>query len=197
MKSFIFRTLSGLLIIVSATFVILWILIASGMTSVGISPYYHHKLNETEAQLFDNALLEFREKVENGKFEEIQNELADGRASKSEIIGEIKKSREQFGKPLSSEFFRSSSPEPVSKYYENLNGTFYTIFYFTKTERGEFFEDISWVVSENDEAKILNYSGSKIIEWQIKNRDRERYINANYSNKIRIPFGERFIEIRY
>lgn len=172
-------------------------LLISGLVSAGISPYYHYKLNEAEKRILDSALLKLRERVENGKFEEIQNELADGRVSKNEIVEEIKEIREQFGKPISSEFFRSSLPEPVSKYYKNLDGTFYTIFYFTKTERGEYFEDINWVVGENNEAKILNYSGSEIIEWQIKNRDREGFINANYSNRIKIPFGERFIEIRY
>jgi hypothetical protein len=169
----------------------------SGLVSAGISPYYHYKLNETEKQILDSALLKLRERVENEKFEEIQNDLTDGRVSKNEVIGKIKKTREQFGKPSSSEFFRSSPPEPISKYYENLNGTFYTIFYFTETERGEYFENISWVISENDEAKILNYRGSEILEWQIKNREKEKFINANYSNKIKIPFGGRFIEIRY
>ena len=172
-------------------------LLRSGIVAVGISPYNHYRFNETETQLFDTALLRLRERVENGKFDEIQNELADGRRNKSEIVGEIKKVREQFGKPLSTEFFRSSPPESVSKYYENLDGTFYKVYYFTKTERSEFFEDISWVVSKNNEVKILNYGGSEIIEWQIKNREKENYYKANYSNEIRIPFGSRFIEIRY
>lgn len=190
MKKAILYSVFGLLLLSAFSLV-------SGLVSAGISPYYRYKLNETEKQILDSALLKLRERVENGKFEEIQNELADGRVSKNEITGKIKKTREHFGKALSSEFFRSSPPEAVSKYYENLDGTFYTIYYFTKTERGDYFEDISWVVSENDEAKILNYSGSEIIEWQIKNRNREKFIDANYSNKIKIPFGERFIEIRY
>lgn len=172
-------------------------LLNSGLVSIGVSPYYHYKLSETESPVFENALLKFREKVENGNFEEIQAELADGRRSKSEILAEIKKTRERFGKPVASEFFRSSEPASVSKYYENPDGSFYNIFYFTKTEKGEFFEDISWVVRPNDEVRMLNYYGNEIIEWQTKSRETERYIAENYANKIRIPFGARFIEIRY
>lgn len=172
-------------------------LLRSGLVSFGISPYFHHRLNAVETQLFDDAILKLRERVENGKFDEIQNDIAEGRISRKQIVGKIKQTREQFGKPLSSEFFRSSVPEVASKYYENLNGTFYTTFYFTKTEHGEFFEDISWIVDEKNEAKILNYSGNEIIEWQKNNRERERFIKENYSNEIRIPFGARFIEIRY
>ncbi len=190
MKKVILYSLVGLILLAA-------FLLRSGIVAVGISPYNHHRFNETETQFFDNALLKLRERVENGKFDEIENEIADGRISKSEIIGKIKKNREQFGKPLSSEFFHSSPPEPAAKYYKNLEGTFYDVYYFTKTERGEFFEVINWFVSENNEVKILNYGGSEIIEWQIKNRERENYYKANYSNEIRIPFSARFIEIRY
>lgn len=172
-------------------------LLGSGLINVGVSPYFHHRLNEAEARIFDNALLQFREKVENGKFEEIQAELADGRRNKDEIIAEIKKAREQFGKPVSTEFFRSSPPESAAKYYENLDGTFYDIFYFTKTEKGEFSEGIQWVVRPDNEVQMLNYSGSRIVEWETKTRAREKYIAENYAHEIRISFGARFIEIRY
>lgn len=173
------------------------VLLGSGLMSVGISPYYHYRLNETETQIFNEEILKLRERVENGKFDQIRDDIAEGRVSKNGIVGKIIKTREQFGKPLSSEFFRSSVPQPASKYYENIDGTYYMIYYFTKTERDEFFEVISWVVNENNEAKILNYDGSQIIEWQKENRERERYIKDNYSNEIRIPFGSRFIQIRY
>jgi hypothetical protein len=190
MKKAILYSLAGLALLIV-------FLLKSGIVYVAISPYFHYKLNETETRILDNALLKFREKVENGKPEEIETALANGRVSKNELIKEIKKTREEFGRPVSSEFFRSSPPERTAKYYENLDGTVYMIHYFTKTEEGEFFENITWNISADDEAQILNYDGTKIIEWQTKSRETERYISANYKNEIKIPLGERFIEIRY
>jgi hypothetical protein len=173
------------------------VLLKSGLFYVGISPYHYYKLNENETKLIDDATLKFRERVESGKFDEIQNELADGRISKSEIIGAIKKSRRKFGKPLFSEFFRSSPPTPVAKYYDNLDGTLYSLSYFTNTDDGDFFsEEFDWILKENNEVQLLNYSGSHMLEWQLQARDRDREIKK-FQNEINIPFGARFIEIKY
>ncbi len=173
------------------------VLLMSGLVNVGVSPYFHYKLNAAETAVFDAALLKFRERVENGSFEDVENELADGPRSKSEIIAEMKRVREQFGKPVATEFFRSGPPDAAAKFYRNLDGNVYIVHYFTKTEKDEFFEAVTWNINERNEAKIINYDGSKMVDWQIKTRERERIIAAHYSNEFKIPFGSRFIEIRY
>jgi hypothetical protein len=131
-----------------------------------------------------------------GEFDRIQNELGQGRVSGDQIVNDMKSVRHTFGSPVSSEFFRSSPPEPASKYYPGLKGTLYMVSYFTRTERGEFSEHITWEITEG-KARILNYSGSDIVEWEAKSRARERWMKEKFQNEIRIPFGARFIEINY
>lgn len=180
-----------------ALFVLIVVLLKIDLLSIAISPIHHYKLNETETKLFGDALLKLRERVETGQFDDIKNDIAEGRISKNEIIAGIKKSRRKFGKPIFSEFFRSSTPEPASKYYENLSGTYYDISYFTNTDDGDFFsEDFQWIVKENNEVQLLNYSGTHMLEWQIQTRNRE-WERKKFQHEIKIPFGERFIEIRY
>jgi hypothetical protein len=173
------------------------VLLKSGLLYVRISAYHYYKLNESETKLIDDAILKLRERVESGKFDEIQSELADGRVNKSEIIEAIKKSRRKFGKPVFSEFFSSSPPEPASKYYDNLSGTFYITAYFTNTDDGDFFyENFGWIIKENNEVQLLNYSGSHMQEWQIQAYNSKAEIRK-FQNEINIPIGARFIEIKY
>lgn len=178
-------------------FVLFFLLLKSGLFYIGVSPYAHYRLNENESKLFDDAISRFREKVEGERFDEIKNELADGLRSKDEIVAEIKKSRRKFGKPVFTEFFRAMPPEPASKYYKNLNGTFYTVRCFTNSDDGDFFpEQFDWIVKDNSEVQLLNYSASHIRDWELQARETERRLRE-FSNEIRIPFGSRFIEIRY
>jgi hypothetical protein len=181
----------------AALILVIAVLLKSGLLYIGVSPYNYYKLDGNEAKSIDEAILKLRERVEAGKFDEIQNELADGRRSKSEIIEAIKKSRRKFGKPLHSEFFRSSPPAPVSQYYDNLSGTFYMTSYFTNTDDGDFFsENFDWIVKENNEVQLLNYSGSHPPEWQMHELEKDRR-NGKFQHEINIPIGARFIEIKY
>lgn len=178
-------------------FVLIVVLLKIELLSVVISPIHHYKLNEIETKLFDDAILKLRERVETEQFDDIKNDIAEGRVSKNEIIAGIKKSRRKFGKPVYSEFFRSSLPAPVATYYENLSGTYYDISYFTNTDDGDSFsENFQWIVKENNEVQLLNYSGTHMLEWQIQTRNREWELKK-FQHEIKIPFGERFIEIRY
>ena len=180
-----------------AFFVLIVVLLKIELLSVVISPIHHYKLNEVETKLFDDAILKLRERVEAEQFDDIKNDIAEGRVSKNEIIAGIRKSRRKFGKPIFSEFFRSSAPEPVSKYYENLSGTFYSISYFTNTDDGDSFsENFKWIVKENNEVQLLDYSGTHTLEWQIQTRNSE-WERKKFQHEMKIPFGERFIEIRY
>jgi len=200
MKKYLLRILLGLTFFVFSLFFILWGAITLGILSVGISPYAHYKLNQKESQLIEASIARFREKIENAQFDQIKNELIqNGRDEwlQNYTMQKVENIREEFGKPQSIEFFRALPPKPVNKYFENLSGTLYMVSYFTKAEKGEFSEHFDWIINENDEVTLLTYSGNKMQDWEIKNRERESFINANYPNEIRIPFGERFIEIRY
>ena len=173
------------------------LLLKSGLFYVGISPYAHYKLNENESKLLDDSLSMFREKVESEKFDEIKNELAEGLRNKDEVIAAIRKSRRKFGKPVFTEFFRAMSPAPASKYYKNLNGTLYSVSYFTNSDDGDFFpEHFDWLVKDNNEVQLLDYSASHIRDWELQARETDRTLKT-FSNEIRIPFGARFIEIKY
>ncbi len=46
-----------------------------GFFYVNISPHNSYRLNETEKTLIDNATSQLKERIENGKFDEIQNEF--------------------------------------------------------------------------------------------------------------------------
>lgn len=176
---------------------LLIVLVKTGAIYVGISPYYNYKFNETETKLFDVAISKLRERVEENKFDEIENNIASGTVSKAEIIEKIKKSRRKFGKPTFSEFFRSSPPDYASKYYPNLSGMNYDTYYFTNTDDGDFIsERFDWIVTENNEVKLLNYSGNQIHEWELQAREQDRR-KKEFKHEFNIPFGERFIEIRY
>lgn len=176
---------------------LLFVFVRTGYIYIGISPYYNYKLNETETKLFEDAISKLRERVELGKFDEIEANIADGPVSKTEIIEKLKKSRRKFGKPIFSEFFRSSPPDSASKYYPNVNGTDYITFYFTNTDDDDFFsEHFEWIVTENNEVKLLNYDGNHIRDWELQTRELERRLKE-YKHEINIPYGERFIEIKY
>lgn len=183
-----------------ALILVIVVLISTGVFHVGVSPYAHYRLNETETKLIDDAILKFRERVENGKFDEIKKELAENGRDESyqkERIAIIKSNREKYGKPLSKEFFRAMPPEEAAKYYKNTEGIFYNTWYFTKAENGEFHETFDWTINDKNEVRLLGYSVGELQDWEIKTREKEKYNNANYPNEIRIPIGSRFIEIRY
>ena len=200
MKRTILYSFAALFLVVVGLFLVVVVLLKSGLFYLGISPYFHYRLNENELKLIDDAILKFRERVENGRFDEIQKELAENQRDESyqkETIAIIKNNREKYGKPLSKEFFRATPPESASKYYKNTEGAFYETWYFTNAENGEFHETFDWTIKDKNEVKLLGYEVSKLQDWEIKTREKEKYLNANYPNEIRIPFGARFIEIRY
>lgn len=178
------------------------ILLKLGFFYIGIAPIFSYKINVAETKVLNDAMSKFRHQVENENFDEIVQVVAKSRniePQKVFFINEIKETRKKFGKPISSEFFRAMYPEPVSKFYPNLDGEFYTIFYFTKTENGEFFEHFNWSISENEEPYLINYSSSKMQTWMINNRLRDKFLNETFQNRILIHTGifSSPIEIRY
>ena len=199
MKKYIIRIVGTLFVVGLVSYLTITILIATKLIAVGISPYAHYKLNENETRVIESSIADFRQKVESAKFDEIKAELAkNGRGERfqNDTIKKISETRGKFGKPESLEFFRCLPPSPVKKYYQNLDGNLYMLSYFTKTEKGEFSEHFDWLVNE-DKATLMNYHADGIKDWETKNRESEVYIGANYANEIKIPFGTRFIEIRY
>lgn len=176
------------------------ILVSLGVISLGISPYAHYRLNDGETRLITKAITQFREKVRNGKVNEIKNELAvNGRdeSVQSQIVNEIKKTTDKFGEPISSDFFRARVPEDASKFYKGIDGMAYGTSYLTRTRTEEFSEHFDWLVKESGEVTLLQYWAGDLQTWEIKNRERDQWLDRDYPHEIRIPFGARFIEIRY
>lgn len=199
MKKFIFYTAGTLISLGFVGFLTISILAATKIITVGVSPYSHYKLNESETRVIESAIADFRQKTETGKFDEIKAQLAaNGRDERfqNDAVKEINEAQENFGKPKSIEFFRCMVPWQPNQFWKNVNGTAYTLAYFTKAEKQEYSERFEWIINEN-KATLLSYSADKIVDWEKENRARETFNRAVYQNEIKIPFGERFIEIRY
>ena len=182
------------------TISVLFILFAYGAFDIAVSAYSHYRLNEEESKLIDNAIARFRENVENENYEEITRQLRKGGRDKDvedRIIENIKDFRDKYGKASSKEFFRATVPEDSSRFYKSTTGTVYGVFYFTKAENGEFDEYFDLNISDDKKVTLLEYRASEIQDWATKARKREKYIDNTYPNEVRIPFGARFIEIRY
>jgi len=189
--------LLSLLLIVSVPFV----LFACGLFSIGISPYAYYRLNQNETTLLNTAISHIRQKVEAGDVESIRREISVNRHDErvvNDAVRDLVDEQEKYGTPTSMEFFRAMPPEQASKYFPGVAGTFYTVSYFTSTSRGELSEHFDFVTSEkNDDAKLFGYYAKEMIEWEIHERARDKFLNERYPNEVRIPFGSRFIEIRY
>jgi hypothetical protein len=183
----------------SVFFILLTVLLFRlGFFYVSISAHNSHHLNKTEKSLIDNAISQFRERVENGKFEEIAKDLSKGRQDsywENIILKDIQNDRAEYGKPLSWEFFRSAQPQLDKEKGE----TVYHLDYLTKYETEEVFESFIWSVKENNEINLINTDIHlpQATEWRIEERDKQKLIVEKYSNEIIIPYADRYIEFRY
>lgn len=174
-----------------------------GVFYVNISEYNSYKLTESESILFENAVSRFWEKVENERFDELENELYEGQSDKyrdiyiKREIQSLRENRNRFGKIKSWEFFRSASPRITSEWAKNLDEKIYQIEYLTKAENEEFCAWFVFHVKPDGEIRIYNLTTDSPVEWRIEERDKQRLIVEKYPNEIIIPYSDRYIEFRY
>jgi len=194
------RILVIFLFLISAFSLFVVLLIKTGNLYVGISAYSHYRLNNTETELVENWMSRFHRNVENGNFDEVRKELISNRQSVETQNGVLKNAKfafDKYGKIEYSKFFRSTLPEPAEKFYgEDIEGNVYGLFYHSNAERGTLSESFELVINGN-EVNLLRYSGDEIKDWEIRANNNERWLEQNLPNETRIPFGARFIEIRY
>jgi hypothetical protein len=169
-----------------------------GFFYVEISPHNSYHLNEMEKGLIENAILEFREKVENGEFDEIGKELTRGRRdviAENSILKDIQNNYSEYGKPISWEIFRVVQPQ-LDK---NKGETVYIIDCLTKFEREERHESFGWQVKENSEINLIftDVESLQSTQWRIEERDKKKVIIKKYPNEFIIPYADRYIEFRY
>ena len=197
MRKILVRVLIGIAATLLGGYLVLSVLSVFGLVSVGISPLHNYRLTAEEAARLDTTHVDVHAKMADEQFDSILEDLVEAGVRKEENIRNMRKARETFGVPRSFEFFRSSNPEPASTYYPNQPGTNYITFYFTKGDKAEFHEWIDWIVDDAGRARIRSYSATEIVEWQTKNRLREKQLDRDLPNEIRIPIFGYFVEIRY
>lgn len=167
---------------------------------VSVSPFNSYRLTKNETILFEDTVSKFWGKVENGKFDEIRNELAedaDDEYRNNLYINEFRENRKQFGKVISWEFFRAASPRITSTWSENPAEKNYHVEYLTKAENGEFCAWFVWKVKQNGEIKLLNLTLDSPVEWRIEEQNKQKLIVEKHPNEIIIPYADRYIEFRY
>ena len=167
---------------------------------VNISPFNSYRLSKPETILFENAVSNFWEKVEQEKFDEIKDELSEGEEKDrryTEIISDLKENRNNFGKITSWKFFRSASPRITSEWAKNPDEKIYQIEYLTKAKNGEFCAWFIFYVEPSGEIKLFGLSLDSPVEWRIEERDKQKLIVEKRPNEIIIPYADRYIEIRY
>jgi len=169
-----------------------------GFFYINISPHNTYRLNESESRMIENAILKFREKLENGEFDEIGKDLARGRQNvnaENFILKDIQNNRSKYGKPLSWEIFQVVQPQFDKEKVE----TVYQVDCLTKFEKEERHESFGWRVKENNEINLIftDVESSQSTRWRIEERDRQKVIVEKYPNEIIIPYAHRYIEIRY
>ena len=170
-----------------------------GFFYVNLSPHNTYKLNENGSELIESATALFKDRVESGKFAEIQKEFAktDGDEFRQNwIINDLKNDRAEFGKSLSWEIFRVAQPQPDGE----LGGKHYHVEILTNTESGEVWEHFIWLINENNEIKLIfggDMDTMPALNWRIEERNKQKLIIEKYPNEIIIPYANRYIEIRY
>ncbi len=151
----------------------------------------------------ESAMSKFRERVETGKFEEIQKEIAENDRDmtwQNMQIERIKDSHFKFGNPTSWDFFRSTSPRITSDIGKYPNEKTFLVEYLTKTEKKEFLEHFGWILRGNGEIRLSSYSSEDyvdVMKWRLEEREKQNFVINQYPNEIIIPINDRFIEIRY
>lgn len=169
-----------------------------GFFYISVSPHNTYRLKEKELRLLNVALINYRERIESNRFDEVRDDLSRGRRdaySEKIILSHIHENLTEFGMPSSWELFRSAQPQ------RNLdtNETVYHLDYLTTFTNGEVYESFIWLVTAEDEVHLVNTDLHlpDATEWRIEARDKQRAIISTYANEITIPYADRYIEIRY
>ncbi len=200
MNKRIFRILIAFLCLIAAFGLFVNVLIGTGNLYVGISAYAHYRLNETETKLVEEWISRFHKNVENGDFDAIRQELIknkQGVITQDAVLKNAKFAFDKYGKIDFVKFFRCTVPEPASKHYKNdLGGNVYGLTYHSNAERGRLSEHFELIIN-NNEVSLLRYRGDEMQEYEIRANNHESWLEHNLPSEIRIPFGKRFIEIRY
>ena len=176
------------------------LLIKTGNLHVGISAYSHYRLSEDETKLIEDWMSQFRRNVQNGNFDAVREELVRNHQSvetQNSVLKNTKFAFDKYGKISFSKFFRSTLPESAERFYgKNLEGNVYGLFYHSNAERGTLSENFELIINDN-EVNLLRYTGDEIKDWEIRSNNNEHWLERNLPNEIRIPYGVRFIEIKY
>jgi hypothetical protein len=165
---------------------------------INVSRHNSYHLTDAEKTLIVNAISKFRERVDAGKFSEIEENLSKGRKDiywEKIITKDIQNNLVEYGKPLSWEIFEVAQPQ-----VDKVKGeTHYHVSCLTKFEKEEIHESFIWSVKDNKEINLffngLGYPQS--TNWRIEERNKQKVIVEKYPREIIIPYADRYIEIRY
>lgn len=165
---------------------------------VNVSPHNSYHLTGAEKTLIVNAVSRFRERVDAGKFSEIEEDLSKGRQEvywENIISKDIQNNLVEHGKPLSWEIFQVAQPQ-----IDKVKGeTHYHVSCLTKFANEELYESFIWLV-KNNEIHLVHTEVNNIPQatiWRIEERNRQKVIVEKYPREIIIPYADRYIEIRY
>ena len=169
-----------------------------GFFYVNISPHNSYHLTEKEQTLITNAILQFRNRVENKRFDEIAKDLSKGRQDaywENIILKDIQENSFEYGKPLSWEIFQVAQPQ----FDKEKNETVYHVDCLTKFEKEEVYENFIWLVKGSDEISLIHNDLHlpQATEWRINERDKHKLVVESYSHEIIIPYADRYIVFRY
>jgi hypothetical protein len=183
--------------LVIATVAVL-LLYGFGFFLISVAPHNSYRLNELESKLIENAILQFRERVENNRFDEIREDLSKGRLDEywERIrLNDIRNNFREYGKPRSWQFFRCAQPQ----FDNELDETVYHLDYLTKFDTGEVYESFIFVKRSNNEINLIHSDIHlpEAAEWRISERDEHDRIIRKYPNEIIIPYAYRYIAFRY
>jgi hypothetical protein len=148
---------------------------------IGFAKLANYKPNNAEKKVLNDSLNAFRK---NPNFGDVYTR---------EFFDE-----EKFGKPFFSEN-RGISMYENEKILKDLVGTIYSTSYFTKTEKTEVTEFFEWIVTENNEVRLVNYRVREISAKELFQRERRKYLTEKYPNEFILNLGHFIgpIEIRY
>ena len=189
------RIIFVLIVAIGLTGVLSYLL---GLFCVRMSPNNTYRLTGQEAHSLEGALLNFRERIESRRFDEIREDLSRGRKDEyweRIILNHIRQNLIEYGEPRSWELFRSAQPQKDTE----SNETIYHLDYLTVFDSGEVYESFIWSVDANGEVHLVNTDIHlpEATRWRIEEREKQRSLINRYPNELVIPFADRCIEIRY
>src|SRR5688572_17003201 len=123
MRKIVFQSIVAIAGACAVAFLIVFSLALFGYFAVTIAPLHNYRLTFDEKAVLDEALTQLHDKMAKGEYESIRAQLVEARISRDANISAMKSAVEKFGYASEFRFFRSSNPEPASKYFEGLEGT--------------------------------------------------------------------------